>query len=47
LAEIHPAGIAAATVSRLELEGFVPKLGRGLYQLADATPDVGSHLAEV
>lgn len=42
LAEIRRAGITAATVSRLEREGIVTKLGRGLYQLADAAPE-GNH----
>jgi predicted transcriptional regulator of viral defense system len=46
LAEIRRAGITAATVSRLEREGFVTKLGRGLYQLADAALDSNHSLAE-
>ena len=46
LAEIRRAGITAATVSRLEREGFVTKLGRGLYQLADATLEGNHSLAE-
>src|SRR3546814_9510616 len=46
LAEIRRAGITAATVSRLEREGFVTRLGRGLYQLADAAPDGNHTLAE-
>lgn len=46
LAEIRRAGITAATVSRLEREGFVTRLGRGLYQLADAAPDGNHSLAE-
>ena len=41
LAEIRRAGITAATVSRLEREGLVTRLGRGLYQLSDAAP--GNH----
>jgi predicted transcriptional regulator of viral defense system len=46
LAEIRRAGITAATVSRLEREGAVTRLARGLYQLPDA-PVEGSHsLAE-
>lgn len=46
LAEIRRAGITAATVSRLEREGVVIRLSRGLYQLAD-TPLEGNHsLAE-
>jgi predicted transcriptional regulator of viral defense system len=47
LAEIRRAGITAATVSRLEREGIVTKLGRGLYQLADAAPEGNHTLAEV
>ena len=46
LAEIRLAGITAATVSRLEREGVVTKLGRGLYQLADASPEGNHSLAE-
>lgn len=46
LAEIRRAGITAATVSRLEREGFVTRLGRGLYQLADAAPEGNHSLAE-
>ena len=46
LAEIRRAGITAATVSRIEREGTVTKLGRGLYQLADATPAGNHSLAE-
>lgn len=46
LSEIRRVGITAATVSRLEREGFIAKLGRGLYQLADAAPDGNHSLAE-
>jgi predicted transcriptional regulator of viral defense system len=46
LAEIRRAGVTAATVSRLEREGFVTRLGRGLYQLADAAPESHHSLAE-
>jgi predicted transcriptional regulator of viral defense system len=46
LAEIRRAGITAATVSRLEREGYVTRRGRGLYQLADAVPDSNHSLAE-
>jgi predicted transcriptional regulator of viral defense system len=46
LAEIRRAGITATTVSRLEREGLVTKLGRGLYQLAGATPEGNQSLAE-
>ena len=46
LAEIRRAGITATTVSRLQREGFVTRLGRGLYQLADAAPEGNHSLAE-
>lgn len=46
LAEIRRAGITAATVSRLEQEGIVTKLGRGLYKLADAAPERNHTFAE-
>ena len=46
LAEIRRAGITAATVARLEREGMVTKLGRGLYQQADAAIDGNHTLAE-
>jgi predicted transcriptional regulator of viral defense system len=46
LAEIRRAGITAATVSRLEREGAVVRLGRGLYQLANAAADGNRSLAE-
>ncbi len=46
LAEIRRAGITATTVSRLEREGFVTKLGRGLYQLAGVALDGNHSLAE-
>jgi predicted transcriptional regulator of viral defense system len=46
LAEIRQAGITAATVSRLAQEGVVTRLGRGLYQLADAIPEGNHSLAE-
>lgn len=46
LAEIRRAGITAATVSRLEREGVVTRLGRGLYQLANASPEGNHSLAE-
>jgi len=46
LSEIRRAGITAATVSRLEREGFVTRLGRGLYQLADTVPESNHSLAE-
>ena len=46
LTEIRRAGVTAATVSRLEREGIVTRLGRGLYQLADASPEGNHSLAE-
>lgn len=46
LAEIRRAGITAATVSRLEREGVVLRLGRGLYQLASAAAEGHHSLAE-
>lgn len=46
LHEIRRAGITAATVSRLEREGLVTRLGRGLYQLADAPLEGNHSLAE-
>ena len=46
LAEIRRAGITAATVSRLEREGLVIRLGRGIYQLASAAADSNHSLAE-
>ena len=46
LAEIRRAGITAATVSRLEREGVVTRLGRGLYQLAATSPEANHSLAE-
>lgn len=45
LAEIRRASISAATVSRLEGEGLVTRLGRGLYQLSDAAPEPNHSLA--
>jgi predicted transcriptional regulator of viral defense system len=46
LHEIRRAGITAATVSRLEREGIVTRLGRGLYQLTDAPLEGNHSLAE-
>ena len=46
LSEIREEGVTAATVSRLEKEGAVVRLGRGLYQLADAPIDARHTLAE-
>lgn len=47
LREFREAGITAATVSRLERDGDVVRLARGLYQLADAPLDQQHTLAEV
>jgi predicted transcriptional regulator of viral defense system len=46
LAELAREGVTAATVSRLEHEGTITKLGRGLYQLSDAQLDTHHSLAE-
>lgn len=47
LAELRAAGITAATVSRMERNGEVLRLARGLYQLPDAPLDAAHSLAEV
>jgi len=47
LSELMAQGVTASTVSRLEQEGVLVRLARGLYQLADATLDVNHSLAEV
>ncbi len=46
LSELMRIGITAATVTRLEREGSVVRLGRGLYQLPDAPLDIHHSLAE-
>ena len=46
LSELTAEGITAATVSRLEREGVLVRLARGLYQMADASLDVNHTLAE-
>ncbi|MBV9065823.1 MAG: type IV toxin-antitoxin system AbiEi family antitoxin domain-containing protein [Methylobacteriaceae bacterium] len=46
LVEIRRAGVTAATVSRLADAGIVARLGRGLYQLANAPAEPHHHLAE-
>jgi predicted transcriptional regulator of viral defense system len=46
LAELRDAGVTAATVSRMERDGEVLRLARGLYQLPDATLDAHHSLAE-
>lgn len=47
LREFGEAGITAATVSRLERDGAITRLARGLYHLADAKFDQQHSLAEV
>lgn len=47
LREFTEVGITAATISRLEKDGVIVKLARGLYQLADADLDQHHTLAEV
>ena len=46
LAELRRVGVTAATVSRMERDGEVVRLSRGLYQLADAPLDAQHSLAE-
>ena len=46
MSELRAAGVTAATVSRMERDGEVTRLGRGLYQLPDADLDVNHSLAE-
>lgn len=46
LREFGAAGITAATVSRLERDGAIVRLARGLYQLANADLDQQHSLAE-
>src|SRR5512138_661434 len=46
LTELRAAGITAATVSRMERDGEVIRLARGLYQLPDAQLDANHSLAE-
>ncbi|PVE20290.1 transcriptional regulator [Microvirga sp. KLBC 81] len=46
LAELRDAGVTAATMSRMEREGEVIRLARGLYQLSDAPLDANHSLAE-
>ena len=46
LAELRDAGVTAATVSRMEKDGEVIRLARGLYQLPDAELDANHSLAE-
>lgn len=46
LAELKDAGVTAATVSRMQKDGEVVRLARGLYQLPDAELDSNHNLAE-
>ena len=46
LSELTKAGVTAATVSRMMEKGLIHRLGRGLYQLPDASLDVNHSLAE-
>eukprot|EP01037_Dinobryon_pediforme_P021303 gene21303-22133_t len=46
LAELRDVGVTAATMSRMERNGEVLRLARGLYQLSDAPLDVHHSLAE-
>jgi len=46
LSEFRERGITAATLSRMAEKGLVLRLGRGLYQLADAELDAHHSLAE-
>ncbi|WP_320203108.1 type IV toxin-antitoxin system AbiEi family antitoxin domain-containing protein [Agrobacterium rosae] len=45
--ELRDAGVTAATMSRMERDGEVLRLARGLYQLSDAPLDANHSLAEV
>jgi len=47
LREFGDAGITAATISRLERDGAIVRLARGLYQLPEAPLDQQHSLAEV
>ncbi|MGX5830209.1 type IV toxin-antitoxin system AbiEi family antitoxin domain-containing protein [Mesorhizobium sp. 43Arga] len=46
LVELRDAGVTAATVSRMEQDGEVLRLARGLYQLSDAPLAASHSLAE-
>ncbi len=46
LSEIVQGGITASTISRMEREGMVVRLARGLYQLPEASIDTHHTLAE-
>jgi len=45
LSELNGAGITSATISRMKERGLVLQLGRGLYQLPDASFDANHALA--
>ena len=47
LAELRDAGVTAATMSRMERDGEVLRLARGLYQLPDSELDANHSLAEI
>jgi len=46
LSELTKAGVTAATVSRMKERGLIVQLGRGLYQLPDASISANHSLAE-
>ena len=46
LAELRSVGVTAATVSRMERDGEVIRLARGLYQISDAPLETDHSLAE-
>ena len=46
LADLRAAGVTAATITRMAIDGEVVRLARGLYQLADAELDAQHSLAE-
>lgn len=46
LSELTEGGVTATAVARLERDGVIVRLGRGLYQLADAPLDAHHRLAE-
>lgn len=47
MAELRDAGVTAATVSRMERDGDIVRLARGLYQIQGAELDAQHTLAEV
>lgn len=46
LSEFKSAGITASTIARMRAKGQVTRLGRGIYQLADADIDTNHSLAQ-